>query len=93
MVFSCFRSVLLTLQTSLNLRFPGVPALSVVFDVVKNASRSKPVIIHRSRWEAFLVSGRLDCNSDQGVMQVFSGQKAGQSLWGDKQRKIQTSSA
>ena len=43
MVFSHFRSLLPTLQTSLNLRFPGVPALSVVIYVVKNASRPKPV--------------------------------------------------
>jgi len=42
-VFSHFRSVFLTLQASLNLRFPGVPALSVVIYVVKNASRPKPV--------------------------------------------------
>ena len=37
MVFSHFCSVLLTLQASLNLRFPGVPALSVVIYVVKAA--------------------------------------------------------
>ena len=43
MVFSHFRLVLITLQASLNLRFPGVPALSVVIYVVKNASRLKPV--------------------------------------------------
>ena len=41
MVFSCFRSLLLTLLTSLNLRFPGIPVLSVVIYVVKNASRPK----------------------------------------------------
>ena len=33
----------------MNLRFPGVPALSVVIYVVKNASRPKPVIFHRPR--------------------------------------------
>lgn len=38
MVFSHFRSVSLTLYTSLNLRFPCVPALCVVIYVVKNAS-------------------------------------------------------
>ena len=70
----------------MNLQFPSVPALSVVIDVVKNASRPKPVIVHRSRREAFFVSGCLDCNSEGWVMQVFSGQEAGQSLWGDKQR-------
>ena len=43
MVYSHFRSFLLTLHPSLNLRFPGVPALSVVIYVVKNASRPKPV--------------------------------------------------
>ena len=44
MVFSHFRSVSLTLYTSLNLRFPCVPALCVAIYVVKNASRPKPVI-------------------------------------------------
>ncbi|MDY4634079.1 MAG: hypothetical protein SO441_00825 [Candidatus Limivicinus sp.] len=37
--------------------------------------------------EAFRVSGWLDCNSDRGVMQVFSAEEAAQSLRGDKQRK------
>jgi len=54
MVFSHFCSVLLTLQASLNLRFPGVPALSVVIYVVKNASRPKPVIFHRPRTGSIL---------------------------------------
>ena len=54
MLFSHFRSVLLTLQASLNLRFPGVPALSVVIYVVKNASRPKPVIFHRPRTGSIL---------------------------------------
>ena len=49
MVYSHFRSFLLTLHPSLNLRFPGVPALSVVIYVVKNASRPKPVTFHRPR--------------------------------------------
>ena len=39
-IFSYFQLILITLQTSLEPRFPGVPALSVVIYVVKNASRS-----------------------------------------------------
>lgn len=48
-VFRTFRSVLLILWASLNLRFTGVPRLSVVIYVVKNASRPVPVSIHRRR--------------------------------------------
>ena len=36
--------------------------------------------------EAFRISGWLDCNSEQGVMQVFSAKSAAQSLRGNKQR-------
>ena len=48
-LFNFFCSVSLTLWTSLNLRFTGVPRLSVVKNVVKNASLPDPAIIHRSR--------------------------------------------
>ena len=37
--------------------------------------------------EAFRVSDWLDCNSEQGVMQVFSAEEAAQSLRGNRQRK------
>lgn len=36
--------------------------------------------------EAFRVLDWLDCNSEQGVMQVFSAEEAAQSLRGYKQR-------
>ena len=47
--FSYFRSVSITLWRSQNLRSPRVPKLSVVINVVKNASRLKSVAFHRLR--------------------------------------------
>lgn len=47
MVFGLFYSVTVTLWHSLKGLFPGVPGLSVVIYVVKNASRLGPVNIHR----------------------------------------------
>lgn len=41
-------------------------------------------------WEAFRVLDWLDCNSEQGVMQVFSAEEAAQSLRGYKQRNTRT---
>ena len=87
MVFSCFGSLLLTLYTSLNLRFPGVPALSVVIYVVKNASR--PVSGELSPvpdGKRFSLLCGLYCNSEEGVMQVVSAGVAAQKLRRYRQR-------
>ena len=87
-VFRYFCSVSVTLWHSLNLRFTGVPGLSVVMYVVKNASH--PVsgdhspVPDRKR---FAVSGRLHCNSEKREVQVFSARGTTQSLRRYKQGK------
>ena len=86
LVFSHFCSVPVTLWHSLKGLFPGVPELSVVIYVVKNASR--PVSGEDSPMPdgkrlAFLCG--VYCNSGEGIMQVVSAPTAAQILRRNKQ--------
>ena len=71
----------------MNLCFPGVPALSVVIYVVKNASRPKPVTFSPAQdGKHFTFQVGWIVTLTEGVNQVFSAQSAAQSLRGNKQR-------
>ena len=86
-VFSYFCSVLVTLWHSLKGLFPGVPGLSVVIYVVKNASRPVPGELSQEpdgKRLAFL--GGVYCNSGEGIMQVVSAGVAALKLRRYRQR-------
>ena len=83
-VFDVFQSLLLVPSYSLallNPLFPGVPELSVVIYVVKNASRLKSVALQPNQGrEAFRVLACPYCNSDEVIMQGFFAGRAPQML-------------
>ena len=90
LVYSGFRRFLTCFTYSLTLLsplFPGVPAPSVVIYVVKNASRpvsGEDSPVPDGKRFSFLCG--LHCNSEEGVMQVVSEQRAAQRLSRYRQR-------
>ena len=90
LVYSGFRPFSICFTYSLTLLsplFPGAPAPSVVIYVVKNASR--PVFGEHSPvpgGKRFSLLCGLHCNSEEGVMQVVSEQRAVQRLSRNRQR-------
>ena len=90
LVYSGFQCFLICFTYSLTLLsplFPGVPAPSVVIYVVKNASRpvsGEDSPVPDGKRFSFLCG--LHCNSEEGVMQVVSEQRAVQRLSRYRQR-------